>query len=283
MIQLPIGTGDFEREISVNVDGKEGTLRIIREISRDYGEKRNECGAFMYALLLDSARLKAYSSTVELPPRSLVRISPDAKYSIEPEEREQPSKMRKGDISFNPIRAVTFIPPMLEEPTKADFQKVWVYRPDWRTRDWYCGYYNDGEELGISPIEIAHGYVGNDYLADSKRNTPHYHARILEGWIPLYGLIEGVFSTVSGAQLSGNSFMPLAKEGESLSELVSYPEESGKIVEISVERMTATVPGEAHMHRLVKGSGIWETITFKYPGLSREESEKDKIEYRFKD
>jgi hypothetical protein len=209
-----------------------------------------------------------------------LRIAPGARYSIEPEESEQPQKMRKGDIPYNPITTVTFIPPMLAEPTRQGFSQVRVFRPDERTRDWYCGYYNDGEELGMSPIEIAHGFVGNDYLLDPKRNTPHFHKQILEGWIPLYGTIDAVFSPVPEAQVSANNFQPVPKMGESLSDLIQEIT-LRRTVEIAPGSITATVPGEAHMHSRVRDSGIWETITFKYPALSRVESEQDKIEYRF--
>jgi len=280
MIKLPIGTGDFEREISVEVDGKEGLLKLIRTIGKDYGERKNESGAFMYSLFLDSARLKVANSSVELAPRCLLRIAPDARYSIEPAMGEQPQKMRKGDLPYNPIKTVTFIPPMLEEPAKAAFSQVRVFKPDERTRDWYCGYYNDGEELGISPIEIAHGYVYESYLLDPTKNTPHYHRQVLEGWVPVYGLVDGIFSAVFGVQVSKNSFTPIQKNDEQLSKLISQPD-AKKLVEISLDNITATTPGEAHVLNSVRGSGIWETITFKYPGLCREDSDKDKVEYNF--
>jgi len=280
-MRLPIGDGDFERDISVLVDGKEGMLKIKREISRDYGERKNQTGSFMYTFFLDHARLFAYSGYLEIIPKTLLRIAPEAVYSIEPEEKDQPRKMRKGEFPFNPIRTLTFIPPMLEEPTKAHFNRVRLFRPDDRSRDWYCGYYNEGEELGISPIEIAHGYVGNDFLADPKRNVPHYHRQVLEGWVPFYGVIDAIFSPVPEAQVSSNRFRPVPMGNESLSDIVNnIPIRMH--VNISPENITAAVPGEAHLLHAVKGAGVWETLTFKYPGLSREESEKDKVEYPFK-
>jgi hypothetical protein len=282
MMKLPIGFGDFKRDISVNLDGKEGTLRILRNNSRDYGEKRNETGAFMYTLFLNSVKVKTDHSIIKLAPKTLLRIAPEAEYSLEPAGHDVPSMMRDNEIPYRPIKTVTFIPPMLKEPRYTSFNPMRVFSPGDRTLDWYCGYYNDGEELGISPIEIAHGYVDNDYFSNPKRNKPHYHRQILEGWIPLYGAVDAVIAPAAEAQEqeSENKFVPICRDGETLECLM--PDCPAPMhVELSPDHIIATTPGEAHVLNPIEGNGLWETITFKYPGLSREDSEKNKIEYHF--
>ena len=44
MIRLPIGQGDFRRDIKVELDSKTGLLGIARQIGNDYGVRKNETG-----------------------------------------------------------------------------------------------------------------------------------------------------------------------------------------------------------------------------------------------
>ena len=70
----------------------------------------------------------------------------------------------------------------------------------------------------------------------------------------------------------------MLKEGESLENII-HKFETNTHVGIPLDALTITTPGEAHVQTGLTDSQIWETITFKYPGLGRLESEKDRVSY----